>query len=114
MTFSAGKIDSTKRVSIQGLIQTYIDHSISSTINLPEDIKPEVISNIYLKAWKAKLKGVTIYRDGSRFPILSTDRELTTFQKEFDPEAKAFYYVRVIEIPTACWQLWDQIRYGTQ
>ena len=33
---------------------------------------------------------------------------------EFDPEAKAFYYVRVIEIPTASWQLWDQIRYGTQ
>ena len=82
LTRTAHKIDSEKRVSIQGLIQKYIDHSISSTINLPEDINPEVISNIYLKAWRAKLKGVTIYRDGSRFPILSTDGELTKFQKE--------------------------------
>ena len=49
---------------------------------MPEDIQPELISNIYLKAWKANLKGVTIYRDGSRFPILSTEGELTEFQKD--------------------------------
>ena len=82
LTRTAHKIDSDKRVDIQGLIQKYIDHSISSTINLPEDIQPELISNIYLKAWKANLKGVTIYRDGSRFPILSTEGELTEFQKD--------------------------------
>ena len=68
-------------VEIQGLIQTYIDHSISSTINLPEDVNPELISDIYLKAWKSKLKGVTVYRDGSRFPILSVEGEITEFQK---------------------------------
>ena len=85
---TAHKIDSNKRVEIQGLIQKYIDHSISSTINLPEDIKPEIISNIYLKAWKAKLKGVTIYRDGSRFPILSTEGELTDFQKKKEKQFK--------------------------
>ena len=84
---TAHKINSNQRVDIQGLIQKYIDHSISSTINLPEDIKPEIISDIYLQAWKAKLKGVTIYRDGSRFPILSTnDDELTDFQKNKDKE----------------------------
>jgi len=82
LTRTAHKINSGKRVEIQGLIQKYIDHSISSTINLPEDIKPEIISNIYLMAWKANLKGVTIYRDGSRFPILSTEGKLTEFQKE--------------------------------
>ena len=81
LTRTAHKINSDKRVEIQGLIQKYIDHSISSTINLPEDIKPEIISNIYLMAWKANLKGVTIYRDGSRFPILSTEGELTEFQE---------------------------------
>ena len=85
---TAHKIDSNKRVEIQGLIQKYIDHSISSTINLPEDIKPEIISNIYLKAWKAKLKGVTIYRDGSRFPILSTEGELTDFQQNKEKQFK--------------------------
>ena len=84
---TAHKINSNKRVDIQGTIQKYIDHSISSTINLPEDIKPEIISDIYLQAWKAKLKGVTIYRDGSRFPILSTNKnELTDFQKNKDKE----------------------------
>ena len=84
---TAHKINSNERVDIQGLIQKYIDHSISSTINLPEDIKPEIISDIYLQAWKAKLKGVTIYRDGSRFPILSTnENELTDFQKNKDKE----------------------------
>ena len=76
-------------MEIQGLIQRYIDHSISSTINLPEDVRPEVISDIYLKAWKKDLKGVTIYRDGSRFPILSTEEtELTEFQKIKENEFK--------------------------
>ena len=81
MTRTAHVIDSVKRVEIQGLIQRYIDHSISSTINLPEDVNPELISDIYLKAWKNNLKGVTIYRDGSRFPILSVEGEATEFQE---------------------------------
>jgi len=80
-TRTAHKINPAKRVTIQGKIQKYIDHSISSTINLPEDVQPEIISDIYLSAWQKKLKGVTIYRDGSRFPILSTETELTEFQK---------------------------------
>ena len=85
---TAHHIKPDKRVEIQGLIQRYIDHSISSTINLPEDVQPEVISDIYLKAWKQDLKGVTIYRDGSRFPILSTETELTDFQKIKENEFK--------------------------
>ena len=85
---TAHHIKPDKRVEIQGLIQRYIDHSISSTINLPEDVQPEVISDIYLKAWKKDLKGVTIYRDGSRFPILSTETELTEFQKLKENEFK--------------------------
>ncbi len=84
---TAHEINPDKRVIIQGKIQKYIDHSISSTFNLPEDVQPEVISDIYLSAWKKRLKGVTIYRDGSRFPILSTDGgELTEFQKIKDKE----------------------------
>ena len=86
LTRTAHKIDPIKRVKIQGVIQKYIDHSISSTINLPEDVQPEVISNIYVEAWRNKLKGVTIYRDGSRFPILSTEGEITDFQKDKDKQ----------------------------
>ena len=88
LTRTAHKIDSNKRVEIQGIIQQYIDHSISSTINLPEDVQPEVISQIYLKSWKNNLKGVTIYRDGSRFPILSTEENVSEFQKDKEKQFK--------------------------
>jgi len=88
LTRTAHKISSNKRVKIQGIIQKYIDHSISSTINLPEDIQPEVISNIYLKSWRNKLKGITIYRDGSRFPILSTEKKLSNFQTNKEKQFK--------------------------
>ena len=77
---TAHSIIPEKRVKLQGVIQKYIDHSISSTINLAEDVEPEVISDIYFMAWQKKLKGVTIYRDGSRFPILSVENKLTKFQ----------------------------------
>ena len=83
---TAHHINPDNRVVIQGHIQKYIDHSISSTINLSEDVQPEVISNIYLMAWKKGLKGVTIYREGSRFPILSTEGELTEFQRVKEKE----------------------------
>ncbi len=69
------------RVKIQGICQQYIDHSISSTCNLPEDIHPEIISDIYFLAWKNKLKGVTIYRDGSRYAILSVSGKESEFQR---------------------------------
>ncbi len=69
------------RVKIQGTCQRYVDHSISSTVNLPEDIEPEVISRIYLQAWRNGLKGITVYRDGSRYPILTVDGKATPFQE---------------------------------
>lgn len=74
-------INADKRVEIQGICQRFIDHSISSTVNLPESIKPELVSNIYFDAWKNGLKGITIYRDGSRYPILSVAQEQTEFQE---------------------------------
>ncbi len=78
---SAHHIDGNKRIEIQGHCQKYVDHSISSTVNLPETIEPEVISDIYLNAWKRGLKGITVYRDGSRYPILSVEGEETEFQR---------------------------------
>ncbi len=81
---TAHYIDPEQRVKIQGIWQKYIDHSISSTINLSEDVNPEVISNIYLDAWKYGLKGITIYRAGSRYPILSSETEKSEFQQYKD------------------------------
>jgi len=84
---TAHEIDPFKRVEIQSVCQKYVDHSISSTVNLPEDIEPEVISNIYLHAWKNHLKGITIYRDGSRYPILVADEMAKTeFQQMKEKE----------------------------
>lgn len=77
---TAHVIEPTMRVKIQGTCQKYVDHSISSTVNLAEDIEPEVISGIYLDAWKSGLKGITVYRDGSRYPILSVEGSETPFQ----------------------------------
>ncbi|MFT4303935.1 MAG: adenosylcobalamin-dependent ribonucleoside-diphosphate reductase [Candidatus Woesearchaeota archaeon] len=85
---TAHNIDAHKRVRIQGICQDYIDQSISSTVNLPEDIEPETISKIYLDAWKHNLKGITIYREGSRFPILSSEAKKTEFQTFKDKSYK--------------------------
>jgi ribonucleoside-diphosphate reductase alpha chain len=81
---TAHKIDPLMRVKIQGTAQRYIDHSISSTVNLSEDIEPEVISNVYIDAWKHGLKGITIYREGSRYPILSTAGKKSEFAEYKD------------------------------
>jgi ribonucleoside-diphosphate reductase alpha chain len=77
---TAHHINAQRRVEIQGRCQVYVDHSISSTVNLAESIEPETISDIYLNAWNQGLKGITVYRDGSRFPILSIQSEKTEFQ----------------------------------
>ena len=70
---TANDIDWLKRVEIQSIIQKYITHSISSTINLPKDVTEGEVSNIYMESWKKGLKGVTVYRDGSRSGVLITE-----------------------------------------
>ena len=70
---TANDIDWKKRVEIQSIIQKYITHSISSTINLPNDVKESEVSEIYLESWKKGLKGITVYRDGSRSGVLVAD-----------------------------------------
>ncbi|MEA1986300.1 MAG: adenosylcobalamin-dependent ribonucleoside-diphosphate reductase [Candidatus Marinimicrobia bacterium] len=78
---TAHEISYDKRIQIQSICQKYVDHSISSTINLPEDVEPERISTIYLDAWEHGLKGITVYRDGSRFAILTQEKEKSKFQE---------------------------------
>jgi ribonucleoside-diphosphate reductase alpha chain len=67
---TAAKIDWKKRIEVQSTIQKYLDHSISSTLNLPESISKEEVNEIYTYAYKKKLKGVTIYRQGCRTGVL--------------------------------------------
>ena len=67
------QIDWLKRIEIQSAIQKNIDHAISSTINLPKETSTDVVSELYLEAWRQGLKGVTIYVDGSRTGVLVTN-----------------------------------------
>lgn len=66
----AQDLDYVRRVKNQGQIQQYVSHSISSTVNLPNDVSPEVMSDIYILAWENKLKGITCYRDGSKMGVM--------------------------------------------
>jgi ribonucleoside-diphosphate reductase alpha chain len=70
---TAHQIDPYFRVKMQGVIQKYVDSSISSTVNLPEDVSIETVADIYLTAYRAGLKGITVYREGSREGILQTE-----------------------------------------
>ena len=67
---TANDVDWIAKVRMQGAIQKWVDHSISVTINLPADAKEELVSELYLTAWKSGCKGATVYRDGSRNGVL--------------------------------------------
>ena len=72
---TAHDIDPYFRVRMQGIIQRWVDSSISSTVNLPTDVSVETVADIYVTAYQAGLKGITVYREGSREGILVTDKE---------------------------------------
>ncbi len=67
---TAHDIDWVMKVQLQGAVQKWVDHSISVTVNIPESVSEEVVSEIYQTAWESGCKGMTIYRDGSRDGVL--------------------------------------------
>lgn len=67
---TANDVDWLEKVRMQGAIQKWVDHSISVTINLPNDVSEELVNNLYTEAWKSGCKGCTVYRDGSRNNVL--------------------------------------------
>lgn len=67
---TANDIDWVKRVEMQAVLQRYTSNSISSTVNLPEDVSYEEVGDIYMQGWKHGLKGLTVYREGSRSGVL--------------------------------------------
>ena len=67
---TANDVDWMEKVKMQGAIQKWVDHSISVTINLPNDVSEELVGQLYVEAWKCGCKGCTVYRDGSRSGVL--------------------------------------------
>jgi len=67
---TANDVDWVNKVKMQGAVQKWVDHSISVTINLPNDISEEMVNRLYVEAWRCGCKGCTVYRDGSRTGVL--------------------------------------------
>lgn len=67
---TSNDVDYLEKVSMQGAIQKWVDHSISVTINMPNEVSEELVAELYMHAWKEGCKGVTVYRDGSRSGVL--------------------------------------------
>ena len=67
---TANNVDWLMKVKMQGAIQKWVDHSISVTVNLPNDVDEELVNQLYVEAWRSGCKGCTIYRDGSRSGVM--------------------------------------------
>lgn len=82
---TSNDVNWVKKVEMQGMVQKHIDHSISVTVNLPNDISEEMVAKVYETGWKAGCKGMTVYRDGSRSGVL-----VSTSEKKEEEKAKMF------------------------
>ena len=67
---TSNDVDWVQKVKMQGRIQRWVDHSISVTINLPNDVSEDLVNQLYVEAWRSGCKGCTVYRDGSRAGVL--------------------------------------------
>jgi ribonucleoside-diphosphate reductase alpha chain len=72
---TANDVDWVAKVSMQGAVQKWVDHSISVTVNIPNNVTEDMVGKIYQTAWESGCKGVTVYRDGSRSGVLVSDNK---------------------------------------
>lgn len=88
---TSNDIDWLSKVEMQGAIQKWVDHSISVTINIPNEATVELVNELYIKAWEVGCKGVTVYRDGSRSGVLvAADDKKEEETEEIHQNLKAF------------------------
>ncbi len=67
---TANDVDWLMKVKMQGAVQKWVDHSISVTVNLPNNVDEELVNRLYVEAWRSGCKGCTVYRDGSRSGVM--------------------------------------------
>ena len=87
---TAADTDYIKKVELQGSVQKWVDHSISVTVNLPNDVSEQTVADLYLKAWQVGCKGMTVYREGSRNGVLESLNQGKEQEKETAPAPKNF------------------------
>ena len=83
---TANDVDWLMKVRMQGAIQKWVDHSISVTVNLPNDVDEDLVNRLYVEAWQSGCKGCTIYRDGSRSGVMIQVNEKKKKPEEEKPE----------------------------
>tara|TARA_B100001063_G_scaffold233463_1_gene249732 strand:+ start:49159 stop:51843 length:2685 start_codon:yes stop_codon:yes gene_type:complete len=94
---TANDVNWVNKVKMQGAIQKWVDHSISVTVNVPEDISEEMVGKIYVTGWESGCKGITVYRDGSRSGVLVKDDKNKKEEKVTIMETHAPKRPRVLE-----------------
>ena len=72
---TANDVDWVAKVKLQGIVQQFVDHSISVTVNLPNHVTEQLVADVYKTGWESGCKGVTVYRDGSRSGVLIEKKE---------------------------------------
>jgi len=98
---TANDVDWVNKVRMQGEVQKWVDHSISVTINLPNDISEEMVGKLYVEAWRSGCKGCTVYRDGSRTGVLvalsDNDKKKEKEKEQNAAEEQAAHYIAAEE-----------------
>ena len=87
---TANDVNWLEKVHMQGAIQKWVDHSISVTINLPNDVSEELVGQLYEEAWRCGCKGCTVYRDGSRTGVLEGIKEKKKESKKEEKNCVCF------------------------
>lgn len=80
---TANDVDWVSKVKMQGAVQKWVDHSISVTVNVPNDTSEEMVAKIYQTGWESGCKGITVYRDGSRSGVLISNSDTGNKENEF-------------------------------
>ena len=92
---TANDVDWLMKVRMQGAIQKWVDHSISVTVNLPNDVDEALVNRLYVEAWRSGCKGCTIYRDGSRAGVMVAVQKKDKKKKPTIPPVKEKHVVQV-------------------
>jgi len=79
---TSNDVDWLMKVKMQGRIQKWVDHSISVTINLPNNVSEDLVNQLYVEAWRSGCKGCTVYRDGSRAGVLLSTKKKDKKEEE--------------------------------
>lgn len=84
---TSADVDWVSKVRMQGNIQKWVDHSISVTINLPENVSEDLVNELYVTGWESGCKGITVYREGSRSGVLLSAKDKKEKTAEVDPQS---------------------------